>query len=285
MTLKKALVQRLFNLSRFSTTIRPNPTQKPTPPLIDSDQSTAAMRLFPPKTNTLTEALGRLNLDGVVAHQKQTVVSEVKKVEMISEKLKSVGKEWVKYEEYDFVKMQDDFGFVIVFGNYVCLRPQQVAKALQNLVTPPESVDFIDPRRVELELMEEQKAKIDQKAEALVRRELWAGLGYTLVQTAAFMRLTFWELSWDVMEPVCFYVTSIYFLLGYIFFLRTTKEPSFEEFFQRRFNAKLKRLMKTQEFNFERYIKLRKVLYPYDSSSLPLDDVKFTKFDHYNKIS
>lgn len=142
-------------------------------------------------------------------------------------------------------------------------------------------VDPNDPRRAELEKMEEHKAEIDQKADALVRRELWAGLGYMVVQTAAFMRLTFWELSWDVMEPICFYVTSFYFMLGYAFFLRTSIEPSFEGFFQSRFNAKQKKLMKAQKFDFDRYNELRKKIYPQNSSSSSssgFDDAKMIKF-------
>lgn len=142
-------------------------------------------------------------------------------------------------------------------------------------------VDPNDPRRAELEKMEEHKAEIDQKADALVRRELWAGLGYMVVQTAAFMRLTFWELSWDVMEPICFYVTSFYFMLGYAFFLRTSIEPSFEGFFQSRFNAKQKKLMKAQKFDFDRYNELRKFFYPQNSSSSSssgFDDAKMIKF-------
>jgi len=62
--------------------------------------------------------------------------------------------------------------------------------------------------------MEAQKAAIDADAAAHVRRELWCGLGLVATQTLGFMRLTFWELSWDVMEPVCFYVTSLYFMSG-----------------------------------------------------------------------
>lgn len=115
--------------------------------------------------------------------------------------------------------------------------------------------------------MERHKFEIDRKAEFLVRRELWCGLAYLVVQTAGFMRLTFWELSWDVMEPICFYVTSMYFMAGYTFFLRTSKEPSFEGFFQSRFHAKQKRLMKLQNFDEGRYNELRKACYPYSSSS------------------
>lgn len=115
--------------------------------------------------------------------------------------------------------------------------------------------------------MEKQKAAIDKKADALVRRELWCGLGYMVVQTAAFMRLTFWELSWDVMEPICFYVTSMYCMAGYAFFLRTSKEPSFEGFYKSRFSVKQKKLMKLHNFDEVRYNELRKICYPCSSSS------------------
>ena len=35
-----------------------------------------------------------------------------------------------------------------------------------------------------------------------VKAILWAGLAGFMLQWALFLRLTFWELSWDVMEPV-----------------------------------------------------------------------------------
>ncbi|KAL9241766.1 hypothetical protein vseg_015833 [Gypsophila vaccaria] len=292
-------VRKLYNISKFSTILHVHPCLR--------HQSTAAMRLFPPRTDTLAKALkgvditmGRLNLDGLVTLPTYKAAAEVetrtKAVEMVSEELKRVGKEWVTYKEYvgiiqefcekkrevyEFGKMLDDLGVVIVFGNYVCLRPHQVAKTLQNLVRPPVSAYLTDPRRMELELMEQQKAEIDQKAKALVRRELWAGLGFMVVQTGAFMRLTFWELSWDVMEPICCYVTSAYFMLGYAFFLRTSKEPSFEGFYESRFNAKLKRLIKAREFDLERYNELREMFYPHScsSSKSSLRDAKLIKFD------
>ncbi|KAK9669929.1 hypothetical protein RND81_13G164600 [Saponaria officinalis] len=162
----------------------------------------------------------------------------------------------------------------------ICL---QVAKAIHSIIAPPVSTGHNDLRRKELEQMEEQKAEIDLKAESLVRRELWVGLGYMVVQTAAFMRLTFWELSWDVMEPICFYVTSAYFMLGYAFFLRTSKEPSFEGFFKSRFSAKQKRLMKAREFDLERYNELRKVVYSQSpSSSCSIVDTRLIKYDSHD---
>lgn len=125
-----------------------------------------------------------------------------------------------------------------------------------------------DPRRKELEQMENQKAMIDQKAKALVRGELYCGLGFLVAQTLGFMRLTFWELSWDVMEPICFFVTSLHFAIAYGFFLRTSTEPTFEGYFHRRFKSKQEKLMKVHNFDVDKYNNLRKLFYPESLPSL-----------------
>eukprot|EP01018_Ginkgo_biloba_P025848 Gb_27530 [translate_table: standard] len=122
--------------------------------------------------------------------------------------------------------------------------------------------------------MEEAKVmakSLDQSGEILVLRhnaylhphqtrvlvELWSGLGFFTLQTAGFMRLTFWELSWDVMEPICFFVTSLYFIAGYAFFLRTSSDPTFEGFFKARFKSRQSQLMKKRNFDIERFAELR----------------------------
>ncbi|KAM7528367.1 hypothetical protein LguiB_031777 [Lonicera macranthoides] len=201
-------------------------------------------------------------------------------LEMVKTKLREIKKSCISYTELieicvegcsnmeqglEFAKMLDESGTVIILGNAVFLRPDQVVKAIRGLM-PVHQPDPNDPRIKELEEMEIHKSAIDKKAESLVRRELWSGLGYLVVQTAGFMRLTFWELTWDVMEPICFYVTSMYFMAGYAFFLRTSREPSFEGYFQSRFSAKQKRIMKAEGFDVERYNELKKICYPHQLS-------------------
>lgn len=116
--------------------------------------------------------------------------------------------------------------------------------------------------RQEFEQLEMIKSDIDKRADDMVRRELWAGLGLLMAQTVGFFRLTFWELSWDVMEPICFYVTSTYFMAGYAFFLRTSKEPTFEGLYKSRFEAKQRRLIKMLDFDIDRFTKLHKMHRP-----------------------
>ncbi|KAF5739401.1 hypothetical protein HS088_TW12G00606 [Tripterygium wilfordii] len=161
----------------------------------------------------------------------------------------------------DFAKMLDQSGNVIVLGNSVFLRPEQVAESMERLISQS-FVSQNDPRTKQLEQMENQKALIDQKARALVRGELYCGLGFLTAQIMAFMRLTFWELSWDVMEPICFFATSLHFGIGYLFFLTTSTEPTFEGFFRRRFEAKQKKLFKAHNFDIEKYNELLKLFNP-----------------------
>ncbi|KAK4276610.1 hypothetical protein QN277_014739 [Acacia crassicarpa] len=164
-------------------------------------------------------------------------------------------------EGIELAKMLDDSGNVIVLGNVVFLRPQQVAETMESLIGKTIGLPN-DPRRRELEEMEKQKAMIDEKAKALVRGELYCGLGLLVVQTLGFIRLTFWELSWDVMEPICFFVTSFHFALAYLFFLKTSTEPSFQGYFLRRFTTKQQRLMNTYHFDARRYHELCSAFYP-----------------------
>lgn len=175
----------------------------------------------------------------------------------------------------------------VFYPNVSKLCLLQVAKAIQELIPVPEA-KLNDPRRKELEDMENQKTEIGKKAESLVRKELWGGLGFLVLQTAGFMRLTFWELSWDVMEPICFYVTSAYFMAGYAFFLRTSIEPSFEGFYRSRLIAKQKKLTKLHNFDIERYNQLKRACHPqYSPSSLkhvPVPSTTTSSFHDSEKI-
>lgn len=119
-----------------------------------------------------------------------------------------------------------------------------------------------DPRRSELDRMEEHKSEIDRKARAQVQAELYCGLGFVAAQTLGLMRLTFWELTWDVMEPICFFLTSFTSLLAYGFFLRTSTEPTYEGYFHRRFKTKQRKLMRVHDFDINRYNELCQVFYP-----------------------
>ncbi|KAJ0832888.1 putative calcium uniporter protein [Helianthus annuus] len=217
----------------------------------------------------------RLQTEGRLTTTDAAKILRASQMEALKLKLRSNQKSHVAYDEFiqicvdecsnrdqgvDLARVLDNSGSVIVLGNIVFLKPEQVVKAINKLMTGE------DLPTKELNKMEHWKSEIDDKAAKMVRRELWGGLGYLVLQTAAFMRLTFWELSWDVMEPICFYVTSLYFMIGYAYFIRTSREPSFESVFQSRFRAKQMKMMKMEGFDVKKYNELMKACGSHDKS-------------------
>lgn len=51
------------------------------------------------------------------------------------------------------------------------------------------------------------------------RRLLWTGLAFLMVQWGMLARLTFWELSWDVIEPITYFLGSGTTILFYCYFM------------------------------------------------------------------
>ncbi|CAH8354218.1 unnamed protein product [Eruca vesicaria subsp. sativa] len=197
-------------------------------------------------------------------------------MEMVRTRLREMGEKWVSYSEFVRVcgendsdpeqgnrvaNMLEEGGDVIVLGNFVCLKPDELTNAVAGLIPTHESTHDAATRQ-EFEQLEVIKSDIDKRAETMAKRELYAGLGLVIAPTIGCFRLTFWELSWDVMEPICYYVSMGYFMAGYGFFLRTSKEPTFGGFFKSRFEKKQIQLIKSLGFDIDRFTKLQKIHRP-----------------------
>lgn len=66
---------------------------------------------------------------------------------------------------------------------------------------------------------QEVALKSDQRTSALV----WGGLAMMGVQFGVLARLTWWEYSWDIMEPVTYFVTYGTTMALYAYFVLTNK--------------------------------------------------------------
>lgn len=52
-----------------------------------------------------------------------------------------------------------------------------------------------------------EKSELSAQAERKTNIMTWVGLGLMSVQFGILARLTWWEYSWDIMEPVTYFVT------------------------------------------------------------------------------
>lgn len=115
-----------------------------------------------------------------------------------------------------------------------------------------------DPTRSELKQLQEKKEEIDVLAHKQVRRILWTGLGLAVLQVGLFFRLTFWEFSWDVMEPIAFFTTTTGLVIGYAYFLFTSRDPTYQDLLKRLFLSRQRKLFKKHSFDVCRFKELQK---------------------------
>lgn len=65
------------------------------------------------------------------------------------------------------------------------------------------------------------RIEISRKAEKRTSLVLWGGLAYMATQFGILARLTWWEYSWDIMEPVTYFITYGSAMAMYAYFVMT----------------------------------------------------------------
>ncbi|XP_016445882.1 calcium uniporter protein 6, mitochondrial [Nicotiana tabacum] len=160
-------------------------------------------------------------------------------------------------EAVGFARVLDEAGVILVFRDKVYLHPDKVVDEIRKAV-PLALLPNDDPTIDELKILQEKMDKIDELAHKQVRRILWTGLGAGLLQVGLFFRLTFWEFSWDVMEPIAFFTTTTGIVVGYAYFLVTSRDPSYQDVLKRLFLSRQRKLIKKYNFDIQRFVELQK---------------------------
>ncbi|KAL5720698.1 Calcium uniporter protein 1 [Ranunculus cassubicifolius] len=160
-------------------------------------------------------------------------------------------------EAIAFAKVLDEAGVILLFRDKAYLHPDKVVDLVRKAVPLALSPED-DPRKDELITLQKKKEELDSLAHKQVRRILWAGLGFSITQVGLFFRLTFWEFSWDVMEPIAFFATTTGLVVGYAYFLFTSRDPTYQDLMKRLFLSRQRKLFKQQNFDMDRFIELQK---------------------------
>lgn len=162
-----------------------------------------------------------------------------------------------KEEAKMFARVLDEAGVVLLFRDRVYLHPEKVVDLVRRAIPLPWTPEN-DPRHEELNKLQKKKEEIDMLAHKQVRCILWSGLGFSIGQVVLFFRLTFWEFSWDVMEPVAFFTTAAGILVGYAYFLFTSRDPTYQDLMKRLFLSRQKKLLQKKNFDMERFMELQR---------------------------
>ncbi|XP_040332318.1 calcium uniporter regulatory subunit MCUb, mitochondrial isoform X2 [Herpailurus yagouaroundi] len=121
-------------------------------------------------------------------------------------------------------------------------------------------LEKIDHLRGQLQPLEQIKAGIEARSEAKTSGLLWAGLALLSVQGGALAWLTWWVYSWDIMEPVTYFITFANSMVFFAYFIVTRQDYTYSAVKSRQFLHFFHKKSKQQHFDVVQYNKLKEDL-------------------------
>lgn len=112
----------------------------------------------------------------------------------------------------------------------------------------------------ELSPLEEVRAQLSRRAEFHSSRALWAGMALLSVQGGALAWLTWWVYSWDVMEPVTYFITYATSIGVFSYFVLTKQDYVYPDAKDRQFLHYFYKGAKRNGFNIQKYNQLKEQL-------------------------
>jgi hypothetical protein len=153
-------------------------------------------------------------------------------------------------------------GAVLRHGNTVFLRPGEVAAALRRVLPP--AAGAAEAARARLDGAEGRLAELDGAragaAAGARRRARLANLAFVAglsAQWALLLRLTYWELSWDVIEPIGYFLSSASTVLAALWFLRAGREFNSGSFGERAASKYERRALAAAGYDAAEHARLR----------------------------
>ncbi|EGC32744.1 hypothetical protein DICPUDRAFT_81460 [Dictyostelium purpureum] len=136
----------------------------------------------------------------------------------------------------------------------------------------------------EIQPLQEKKDIIDRKSQRRATSLIWMGLGYCFAQAAVLARLTWWDLSWDVIEPVSYQVTFASVLIAYTYFAVTKTEFTYEALHNRLFSKRQEKLFRRYNFPKDQYFALASKLEKKEKELASLEAVENNHLHHHDKL-
>lgn len=128
--------------------------------------------------------------------------------------------------------------------DYQLERERELRKRLEDL-------------EMEIAPLEKTRVNLFLKANDNTNRLAWLGLGLMSLQFGILARLTWWEYSWDIMEPVTYFVTYGTSMAMFAYFVLTKQEYVFPDAKDRQFLIKFHKLASKEKLDVEKYNKLK----------------------------
>lgn len=176
-------------------------------------------------------------------------------------------------EAADMVATMHNSGCLLRVYDAVYLKPSEMVEALVEKLPMPTADNSklvaeyeikLAAIREELSPLEEKMDSIHRSSNSRARSYLWLGLFLLVFQLGAFIRLTFWELSWDVMEPIGFFVQLFAGIIGYTWFMLYGTEMTYGNIYESYYGAGKKRKLSGMDELAEKHKSLMRQMKLYE---------------------
>ncbi|KAM9314387.1 calcium uniporter protein, mitochondrial-like [Pholidichthys leucotaenia] len=114
-----------------------------------------------------------------------------------------------------------------------------------------------DNLKQQLSPLEKMKAQLSHSAEFHSSKALWTGMALLSVQGGALAWLTWWVYSWDVMEPVTYFITYGTSMGAFAYYVLTKQDYIYPEAKDRQFLHYFYKGARKKNFNVEKYNELK----------------------------
>lgn len=130
-------------------------------------------------------------------------------------------------------------------GEHQLLKERELHKKLETLHS-------------KLNPLEKVKTELEIKAIRRTNVLTWVGLGFMSIQFGILARLTWWEYSWDIMEPVTYFVTYGTAMACYAYYCVTKQEYVLEDVRDRQYLITMHKKAKKSGLDLIQYNALKR---------------------------
>jgi calcium uniporter protein, mitochondrial len=165
-----------------------------------------------------------------------------------------------------YVEIMKNAGVVVQIEDYIYLEPQHITRAVINALpgVPSRIYGVADAElkklNEEYDQMREKVILAEKRAARRANQLLYGGFLILCAQLAVFVRFTYVEFSWDVMEPISYFVGLMNVIMGYMYFMYTQRDFSFGTWQNQVMQSAIDRQLRSGAFDVSKYEQMSRKL-------------------------
>lgn len=149
-------------------------------------------------------------------------------------------------------------------------REEQISRELEVLKT-------------NIEPLEQTREKLSLDAKKHTNRMVWLGLGLMGIQAGVLARLTWFDYSWDIVEPISYFVSYSAIVGTYAYFVLTRKEYDYASATDRIFLRNFHKNAVKNNLDVSKYNEMKNTIYKLENDLRKIKTSQLRNYEESNK--